>query len=132
MIRAYFLSGSCHMQVVARNSRHQGVVVKTKDNQSIAISAIKSRINSERAISKLDILGTIDFLSVGLARAKDALEKGERVEAHLIANVVMMTESIARWNTALELAPFLDHKESPTAYEIALESAQHSKSKESP
>jgi hypothetical protein len=76
-----------------------------------AIRAFKSRLDHERAFSKRDILSSIDYLSVGLMRAKDALEKGEKVDAHLIANVVMMTESIARWNTALELAPFLDYKE---------------------
>lgn len=79
---------------------------KTADT-SIALRSLASRLSNEHDVSKRDLLSSIDFLTVGLRRAKEALEKGERLDAHLIANVAMMTESIARWNTALELAPFL-------------------------
>jgi hypothetical protein len=79
---------------------------KTTDT-SIALLALASRLRTEHDFAKRDLLGSIEYLTVGLRRAKEALDKGEKIDAHLIANAVMMTESIARWNTALELDPFV-------------------------
>ena len=54
------------------------------------------------------ILGELKWFKVNLDRAIAAAEKGERVDEHLIHNIVQVTAEIGRHNLLLDLLPALE------------------------
>jgi len=70
--------------------------------------ALRHRIDAERRYGKREILDGAELLIVRLRQAIRDVDFGKSINPHLIANFSMLTEAIARWNTALDLMPFLD------------------------
>lgn len=79
--------------------------------RGIAIDTLHRRLEHERDYSRRELLSEIRNLTDRLKRAKEAIEAGERVDPHLVANSAMVTETVARWNVAREMLPFLQMEE---------------------
>ena len=75
---------------------------------------LQRRLNSESTSLRLAIASELKALSHKIERALTNLDSDQRLDAHLIANSVMLTEQIARWNLIRDLTPMVaddDRKE---------------------
>lgn len=68
---------------------------------------VKSRIQTEYDSLERRLRGELVGLRVRVEREIKSLEKGERLDEHLIANATHMTADFARWNLVRDLIPIL-------------------------
>lgn len=80
-------------------------VAKSFDDQYVA--ALKYRLDLELDSQRRRLVSELEVLRSAVSTAIEAAGTGTRVNAHLIANAAMLTETIARYNLARELVPFL-------------------------
>lgn len=81
--------------------------MKTVKVAGHVLSALRTRMRHEYEYGKRNITGEVKVLIHRLQTALKNVENNERVDAHLIANAVMITEAIARWNVAIETGPIV-------------------------
>lgn len=67
----------------------------------------KIRLDVERDSIKLRLRAELTNHRIRVDRAIAALDGGEQIDDHLIANAAMLTAYIARWNLVRELAPLV-------------------------
>lgn len=80
-----------------------------RDQGTLALkSTLKRRLESEHAYLIRGIASELSALRHKINRAITNLDSGQRLDAHLIANSVMLTEQIARWNLIRDLAQMVD------------------------
>jgi len=68
---------------------------------------LQRRLDSESAALRRTIAFELEALSQKIERALASLHSNQRLDAHLIANSVMLTEQIARWNLIRDLTPMI-------------------------
>lgn len=72
---------------------------------SVALNFLHTRLQSEHNRGRQQMYYALVDLQQRIKSALAAIELGEPLDAHLIANAAMLTEMIARWNLALDLIP---------------------------
>ena len=70
-------------------------------------------LTQQRASLAESIARDLKTLRHRIDDAIDSLTEGARLDPHLIANAVMLTEQIARWNMVRDLAPMVDDAPAP-------------------
>jgi hypothetical protein len=76
--------------------------------KSAALNLLVTRMGQERTRAAAELTSGITSLIHKLAAAMKDIQAGRSVDAHLIANATMLTETIARWNLTLDIAPIVD------------------------
>jgi hypothetical protein len=71
---------------------------------------VQRRLQSERTMAEHLLRSDLALLIQRSANALKALDDGRPIDAHLIANSVMITADITRWNLAIDLLPILEAK----------------------
>lgn len=74
-------------------------------------TALQRRLNSESASLRSAIASELRSLGHKIERALTNLNSDQRLDAHLIANSVMLTDQIARWNLIRDLMPMVTDEE---------------------
>lgn len=75
--------------------------------REMALAMLTTRLDMEATGQTERLVAQLKSLAHDIARAIEAAGSGDRVNAHLIANAAMLTETIARYNLARELAPLV-------------------------
>ena len=69
---------------------------------------IRRRIQTERDVAKRNLDGELRRMIERLTQAHEALDKGDKLDPHLIVNAGSMTYDIARWNVSVDLLPYVN------------------------
>lgn len=71
-------------------------------------SALQRRLDHERRLMATSIESQLRHLRQRVDRALGMLSDGRSLDPHMIANHVMLTHEITRWNTVIDLQPYAD------------------------
>lgn len=90
------------LAVIAESLRMENAPQRSKRR-----SAIQRRLSLERATLARSIGVDLKMLRQCVDTAIINLAEGDRIDPHLIASSVMLTEQIARWNLVRDIAPMV-------------------------
>jgi hypothetical protein len=71
-------------------------------------SALQRRLLHERRLMATSIESQLRHLRQCVDSALDRLKDGQALDPHMIANHVILTHEITRWNIAIDLQPYAD------------------------
>lgn len=72
---------------------------------------LKRRMVITQESLKERIAHELKVLETNARRAREAIEKGNAIDGHLVTNAAPLTATIAEWNMLMGLVPYLDEPE---------------------